>query len=126
MTHTMSRETFDEWIEALNSGAYKQGKGVLCRVVKPDTKECEYCCLGVLAEVLNLKKELPKAHGAVIFDGGNPQEPFVTILDETLGLKHKGMCMLTRMNDTYGLTFEQIAYELTANPETFVNLEERA
>jgi hypothetical protein len=35
---------FDEWVNALESGEYKQGEGFLCKVE-------EYCCLGVLSKI---------------------------------------------------------------------------
>ncbi len=37
-----------KWLEALESGNYKQGQGVL------RSSTDEYCCLGVLCELLNL------------------------------------------------------------------------
>lgn len=36
------------WIDALRSGKYKQGMGVLCGLTTDGKKE--YCCLGVLAD----------------------------------------------------------------------------
>jgi hypothetical protein len=42
----MPQELKTKWIEALESGEYKQGKGTLCSA--PDGA---YCCLGVLERV---------------------------------------------------------------------------
>lgn len=40
----MNLEVKTNWIEALNSGEYEQGKGALCRGGK-------FCCLGVLTDL---------------------------------------------------------------------------
>lgn len=40
-----------KWVEALESGEYAQGRTYLKRGCSPDTK---YCCLGVLAEVMEV------------------------------------------------------------------------
>jgi len=42
----VNKELKDAWVEALRSGKYPQGEGVL------KSAEGEYCCLGVLGEVL--------------------------------------------------------------------------
>jgi hypothetical protein len=43
------KELIEKWLEALESGEYKQGKGAL-RIENGQTK---YCCLGVLCDVAN-------------------------------------------------------------------------
>lgn len=45
----LTRKQCIDWIEALESGEYKQGKGVL-----HDDETNTYCCLGVLATINNL------------------------------------------------------------------------
>lgn len=46
----MNKEVKERWLEALRSGKYKQGTGKL----KCQTKgELQYCCLGVLQELLH-------------------------------------------------------------------------
>lgn len=42
-----------KWVEALRSGEYKQGRGVLC-------KDNKYCCLGVLCKINNRPSEMVK------------------------------------------------------------------
>lgn len=51
----ITKEQFDAWLIALRSGDYKQGVGRLCRV--DDEGNEEYCCLGVLAEVIGMDKD---------------------------------------------------------------------
>lgn len=45
---TMNPEIREQWVAALESGEYKQGKGWLCPV---DDGNRSYCCLGVLADL---------------------------------------------------------------------------
>lgn len=40
----------EAWIQALRSGKYQQGRGLLRRD-DPETEETEYCCLGVLCDL---------------------------------------------------------------------------
>ena len=48
----MDRDTFEQWIRDLRSGAFEQGQGFLkCEGELPN-KPCTYCCLGVLGERL--------------------------------------------------------------------------
>ena len=44
---------FNEWVDALESGNYIQGKECLCNDLDSKGNKC-YCCLGVLSDVQNL------------------------------------------------------------------------
>lgn len=48
-SHFQNPELRAAWIKALESGEFKQGKGMLCRVAEDAANR--YCCIGVLAEV---------------------------------------------------------------------------
>lgn len=48
------KQFYREWLKALRSGKYKQGKRRLI-TVKPDGT-CLHCCLGVACEVLGLER----------------------------------------------------------------------
>lgn len=50
----LSDSDIKTWIEALLSGKYIQG-GEILKSYDGETKEPEYCCLGVAQEVLKLK-----------------------------------------------------------------------
>lgn len=51
----LNPEVKTKWVEALRSGKYKKGIGQLMIEAKDsDSGEDEYCCLGVLADVLGL------------------------------------------------------------------------
>jgi hypothetical protein len=57
-----------KWIEALKSGKYKKGKGVL------NKRNNEYCCLGILVEIENLSK---KEYNGIIEYGDNRENIFL-------------------------------------------------
>lgn len=59
----MKKEIADKWVEALRSGNYKQGMSAL------RSKEDEYCCLGVLCEVLGLEAKISIHNTTYIYDG---------------------------------------------------------
>lgn len=48
----ISRKLKKDWVKALRSGEYRQGKRTLVKGCWPDTQE--YCCLGVLGRVCGL------------------------------------------------------------------------
>lgn len=70
------------WIDALLSGEYEQGRGVLCRV---DDGKKEWCCLGVLTdlaikagivmEITMSDSNDPNNPNAVFFDGTHEKLP---------------------------------------------------
>ena len=45
----MKKTLKQRWIDALRSGDYEQGNGQLCKI---DKGNAYYCCLGVLAELV--------------------------------------------------------------------------
>lgn len=49
MKFTMPKELKSKWTEALRSGKYEQGEGVLY-----DKESDSYCCLGVLCSIVGL------------------------------------------------------------------------
>ena len=66
----MNAEVKKQWVEALRSGKYEQGIGVLRR---HNDGEDQYCCLGVLCDLYT--KAFPKAVGRwddVVEDGVVP------------------------------------------------------
>lgn len=52
----MNKEIKKKWIEALRSGEYRQGRGMLCSL-----DHHKYCCLGVLTD-LYIKEHPNKAY----------------------------------------------------------------
>ena len=54
----MKRELLNKWIDALRSGEYEQGNGVLCLESATEPEKLFHCCLGVLCEVAGLNREV--------------------------------------------------------------------
>ena len=108
----MKKEIADKWIEALESGKYKQAAGVLF-----DGEG--HCCLGVLCEVLGEKPEREHEDYSYQYDGD------AGVLSEALmekagmssdnGMLSDGIT-LTHENDT-GKTFPEIAQIIRENWE---------
>lgn len=100
----------EAWITALRSGEYKQGKGVL------RTAEGEYCCLGVLGEILEKTDEATFTRTEtglcyVIRDsmGSGSTTKLPNTLLEKIGLPYEAQEDLVEMNDNQGYSFTQIS-----------------
>jgi len=128
----------EEWIQALESGEYKQGKHKLKKKVGDEV--C-YCCLGVAAE---LQDKLEQLNSEVWVIKQDATELFLSSclsnsVKKELGLKHPmGLAdkkfivngyeadALYSANDSGMATFKQIAEVLRAKPELFFySLEEQ-
>ena len=120
-----------EWVNALRSGKYKQGKD---RLRKNDS----YCCLGVACEIFKEKfgitVEIPDS-----LDSGYYYNEMITYLPNILVQRlhfysstgrncfHENsmhdLCKVKNLSDTLndqcGLTFEQIATIIELYPECF-------
>lgn len=95
----MEPELKEKWIAALRSGEYKQGKDCL------RTDSNEYCCLGVLADVIN--PDVWRASSSYyIWDKANTLF-FTNSKEEELGI-HFEATALMEMNDS-GKSFPEIA-----------------
>lgn len=99
------------WVEALRSGHYKQGTGLLC-------KNGAYCCLGVAAELFATPETRRETRddGAIRFDGAVSVAPhYVTealdLITDTGSITSRCLS-LASLNDE-GLTFDQIADVIT-------------
>lgn len=104
------------WVTALRSGKYAQCTGALYRV--KGEKGQAYCCLGVACELepdLVMKDEVGKYgwlddEGRRRWDLGTLPDPlrelYPTVFSMTEGGKQFSVIAL---NDSYGLSFEQIA-----------------
>jgi hypothetical protein len=97
----VNKEYKEKWVEALRSGKYKQGKGCL-------KKGDEYCCLGVLCDIVD-----PEYLGV---NGHRSHLPY-HILDKTgmetpdgrLNYNVHTFISLIGLNDGAEYTFDQIA-----------------
>lgn len=106
------KDNIKVWLEALRSGAYKQGKNFLY-------KDENYCCLGVACEINNIEKILENDVYYYDFDGlFSTHLANIEWFTEKFGFdpRHffkadvvKANATLPYLNDSYSLTFEQIA-----------------
>ena len=120
------REHRRMWVEALRSGAYKQGTGYLCQVT--ETGERYYCCLGVACEVAGAAAtQTVKTHGGVevvVYDEG--QSTILPLgVTEWLGVVGQNPCVptshggaaLSHLNDYEHWGFDQIADAIATIPD---------
>ena len=117
----LTKQEFEIWIEALESGEYKQG---LCYLNSDD----KFCCLGVLADTMGVKWE---EYESARRDFRSESEKIYEILcfekkDEThvcsvpqswidLDLQSE----LMELNDEEYFNFNEIAEHLRENKENF-------
>jgi len=116
-----NRELVVEWLKALRSGDYKQGRGSLCNKNK-------YCCLGVLCEIAKIPKSVvsSKVLKADIFEyeGETGYLPHTLVIK--LGISKFGSIgntsySLAALNDEFGSTFELIADVIESYPHLLFN-----
>ena len=94
----LTKKLKEEWVSALRSGKYKQGRGYL------RNKEDLYCCLGVLCNIINPDKwSYIKENEVYIY--------YNNIYDarELYQLKDDDQSMLIGLNDEDYLSFSEIA-----------------
>lgn len=116
----MNIELIKKWVEALESGDYKQTSGRLCEEIE-GTKH--YCCIGVLAEVAGIpaaRENETNPHGrkhVFIFKfpdvdynevGGATTSWWNTITGGEIGMQDS----YWHMNDSEGKSFAEIAAEI--------------
>jgi hypothetical protein len=102
----INKKQFKKWIEALDSGEYKQTKGTL-----QDKKG--YCCLGVGCKVLVPEDKLVLDKDGFI-EGGIPDwqthsPEWLKKITEHFAAKTQEDFGLTGLNDDKGYTFPEIA-----------------
>lgn len=102
-----------KWLEALESGKFKQDKHAL-RTLKDDGKSYGYCCLGVLSQV-SAKCGLGSFDKTSFTLGDHTDDSvLVTDLREIIGLQLNDCDTLMEMNDEEGKSFKEIAKHLRA------------
>lgn len=108
----MDREWRDEWVRALRSGEFKQGRGQLRHAGR-------YCCLGVLCQ---LRPDIKWRGGDAIWGHGEEAGGTLPLsLAVELGMRQHHVGHLVDMNDgdkIYGVrkhSFAEIADYIEAN-----------
>ena len=116
----VSKEHFDKWLTGLRDGSYKQGKGSLCQKVgTPDSNEKQYCCLGVLGDVMGCMVEdpmgiYPQSHFVLEGEGYNTAGRSGFLPRELID--QESQANLADRNDQ-GMTFPEIATYIEENLE---------
>lgn len=114
----MTREQIiKDWVEALESGEYRQGRRLLASKTDSNSgelnaKTCKFCCLGLLCMVAKIKPDLTDNH-AIRFGRNTGLLPpdIATFLNISQGgtlTQRSYASTLAEMNDG-GESFEQIA-----------------
>ena len=104
----------NRWLKALRSDEYVQGAGKLMR---PAGDYDEFCCLGVLCDVLGEEfEETPWGSlGVAINGGGVNVGGLPDRLLEQVSMSNSQQATLIRMNDVKGSSFEEIADWIESN-----------
>ncbi len=108
----MNPEIKQKWIKALRSGDYRQGRGKLSRA-NFVTGDYEYCCLGVLCEVLEIDYKGSDAYPAPEILTSVGLDSNLTNFDSTNEINTL-VPILADMNDT-GKDFMEIAAFIEEN-----------
>ena len=103
---TMKASVKRDWIEALRSGEYKQGRFALCR-------SGTWCCLGVLRDVAIEGDWTYKGDG--YWSDGRNGGTLSRNDRKRVGLRDDSHAELVRFNDGEQLTFDKIADWIEAN-----------
>ena len=119
----MKKADVKEWVKALRSGDYQQGKSNLCKEDKI-SGDCEYCCLGVACDIL-IESDWVKNPNWIVWSIGDHEEfvsptpfgwtettsfPSLEIL-KSMGLDAAYAQELAELNDK-GWSFKKIANKI--------------
>jgi hypothetical protein len=125
----MKKEIAEKWVQALRSGEYRQGRGVLCDIY--DGKR-RFCCLGVLCEVainsgLKIETKEKEKYGALVMNYARshiflPESvrnftEMHSINGEIFLEEYGGKVSLADLNDHKNFSFESIANVIEAHWE---------
>jgi len=103
-----------QWLKALRSGKYNQGRANL---VKSTETQIHHCCLGVLCDVLVQNgKDMTYVQEENSYEGFMYSKHNLLMLDDLtsdlrkdIGISEEIQNKLIKMNDEYFCTFEEIA-----------------
>lgn len=113
-----------KWLEALESGEYKQGFNALCRVYPDGT--VEYCCLGVANELFSKKQTKIKDCSNGYVKGWDDDFAFAAkdttrklALYSKEGHDKTGSGVTIAMKNDDEKTFKEIAAMIRENPSVY-------
>jgi hypothetical protein len=102
----MDQELKTRWTTALRSGEYAQGYGALRKPAEEEGRPDEFCCLGVLCDIVNPEGWSLKA-GRYQFESGYESYPPESVADDN-GLPWAPQSELAHRNDN-AASFAEIA-----------------
>jgi hypothetical protein len=96
-----------KWIEALRSDEYSQGQGNLKVANCGPDEAADFCCLGVLCDLVDSNRWTEKSEGYFTFEGHSdfPPQEILDLVDLTKTQAQE----LATFNDDDGYRFEDIA-----------------
>lgn len=117
----LTADQLKTWLSALRSGEYLQTRVLLVYIYSTPQRHSEYCCMGVAGKVcFNLTDQEMRHIG--LLSSMDPKHNLNDVFTDDEEIT------LSRLNDTYKLTFSQIAAfiegadEETWNKETWKEL----
>lgn len=107
----MDAEIKAKWVKALRSGKYKQGRSALRSATD------EFCCLGVLCNVVAPNEWNEAALNGIAFTHGKHRAGSVPMPEYTspIGIEHDQVSKLWKLNDFDGRNFREIADYIEQN-----------
>ena len=114
----MNKEIKKEWVEALRSGDYTQGRGRLRSANYEDSDgSYSYCCLGVLADILPQTKDTDywKDKGSLLYDEKYFRSQLPRDIADEIGFTQGTQPELINLNDGDQMNFNQIADYIEGN-----------
>jgi hypothetical protein len=112
----MNPEIKKKWLEGLRNKKYKQGQGALCRAAV-GSGILEYCCLGVLCDVIDSRKwQIDPRTGLreYVYNTSRVSSSLPCMLSRDIGLRNSEEFQLIEMNDQE-FSFEEIAKWIEEN-----------
>lgn len=110
----MKRALLNKWIEELESGKWKQGKGHL-------HASDAYCCLGVLCEIAGLKKKTQYEVARYFYKDTSELSYLPAAFANEMKVTEDAR--LARLNDS-GADFKTIAEELRFHYDRYMEVED--
>lgn len=95
-------EVYDLWVTALSSGEYEQGQSAL-------NVNSKFCCLGVLCDLATKDGGPQWDHNDRASKFMNEPQTLPIVLRQFMELSDLDITLLITMNDTYELSFAEIA-----------------
>jgi hypothetical protein len=103
----MNSELLNQWVSALRSGKYNQGR------LRLRSLDDHYCCLGVLCDVYDGDAWQKTYSDNYYFYGDSIA--LAPLIKNTVGLSDDEINKLMKMNDAEGLSFLKIADYIQEN-----------